>query len=324
MFGSTILDVAIGLIFVYCLYSLLATAINEILSSLFNLRARKLQFALKRMLTDEAPGEVLQAGRLLREFQEHPLIKYMNSGGLFRVAPSYLSASDFSKALIDSLKTVSGAAGAINIDTLQSGLHALDPESRSDTARLLRSYMQDAGDDMAKFRAMIEKWFDSMMVQASGWYKRQSQAITFVVGLALAAGFNASTFTIAGHLLKDNGAREQLAQIASSYLQSHGTDVEKMGVGSTSAMDSLVAYAADLYRNDIAGSQKLLGLGWMGSASANQMDSDHWQLNVIGWLVTALAVSLGSPFWFDLLGKVVDIRRTGRRPKSVDEKGEAR
>jgi hypothetical protein len=27
-----------------------------------------------------------------------------------------------------------------------------------------------------------------------------------------------------------------------------------------------------------------------------------------GWLLTALAISLGAPFWFDMLGKVISIR----------------
>ena len=34
-----------------------------------------------------------------------------------------------------------------------------------------------------------------------------------------------------------------------------------------------------------------------------------------GWVLTALAVSLGAPFWFDLLSRFVNIRSGGRPPK---------
>ena len=41
-----------------------------------------------------------------------------------------------------------------------------------------------------------------------------------------------------------------------------------------------------------------------------------WE-KVVGLLFTALAISLGAPFWFDMLNRVVSIRAAGRAP---DEK----
>jgi triacylglycerol lipase len=35
----------------------------------------------------------------------------------------------------------------------------------------------------------------------------------------------------------------------------------------------------------------------------------------LGWLLTALAVTLGAPFWFDLLNKLVSLRSSGARPQ---------
>src|SRR4029078_3632217 len=36
-------------------------------------------------------------------------------------------------------------------------------------------------------------------------------------------------------------------------------------------------------------------------------------LKFAGWLITAFAISLGAPFWFDLLNKVTQLRGTGTR-----------
>jgi hypothetical protein len=37
-----------------------------------------------------------------------------------------------------------------------------------------------------------------------------------------------------------------------------------------------------------------------------------------GWIITALAASLGAPFWFDTLNRFVDIRGVGRAPEEKD------
>jgi hypothetical protein len=41
---------------------------------------------------------------------------------------------------------------------------------------------------------------------------------------------------------------------------------------------------------------------------------------MLGFLITAFAICLGAPFWFDLLSKVVKIRSTGTKEngKGVD------
>jgi hypothetical protein len=39
----------------------------------------------------------------------------------------------------------------------------------------------------------------------------------------------------------------------------------------------------------------------------------NW-IKILGLLITALAISLGAPFWFDLLNKVISIRTAGRSP----------
>ena len=88
MFDNVILDVAIGLLFIYCLYSLFATIINEIIASALSLRRRKLFHAISRMLTDE--GKSPLGTILLDGFFAHPLIKYMNSGFLLK-KPSYIT-----------------------------------------------------------------------------------------------------------------------------------------------------------------------------------------------------------------------------------------
>jgi hypothetical protein len=37
---------------------------------------------------------------------------------------------------------------------------------------------------------------------------------------------------------------------------------------------------------------------------------------ILGWLITALAVSLGAPFWFDTLDTILNIRGAGPKPET--------
>src|SRR3954464_9411357 len=50
MFNNVVLDVAIGLIFIFLLYSLLATTINEFVAMIFAYRHRMLEKAIEQML----------------------------------------------------------------------------------------------------------------------------------------------------------------------------------------------------------------------------------------------------------------------------------
>ncbi|NVD97733.1 peptidoglycan-binding protein [Massilia sp. BJB1822] len=48
-------------------------------------------------------------------------------------------------------------------------------------------------------------------------------------------------------------------------------------------------------------------------------DMKNWLLMVAGWLITAMGATLGAPFWFDLLSKLVKMRSSGADP-SADAK----
>jgi hypothetical protein len=39
-------------------------------------------------------------------------------------------------------------------------------------------------------------------------------------------------------------------------------------------------------------------------------------LSIPGWLITAFAIYMGAPFWFEILGKLVQVRSIGKTSKS--------
>jgi len=63
-----------------------------------------------------------------------------------------------------------------------------------------------------------------------------------------------------------------------------------------------------------------LPIGW-GEANRSQQlppDANRWLMVpriIAGWIVTGLAIAMGSNFWFDVLSKVVRTRNTGNPTK---------
>jgi hypothetical protein len=53
-------------------------------------------------------------------------------------------------------------------------------------------------------------------------------------------------------------------------------------------------------------------------ALRNQLSLFMFASKLVGLLMTALAISLGAPFWFDLLGLFMQIRGTGEKPKKAE------
>jgi len=59
--------------------------------------------------------------------------------------------------------------------------------------------------------------------------------------------------------------------------------------------------------------------GWLpgdeGATAWGAIWRDTVRYHLLGWLLTALAASLGAPFWFDLLNKIITIRSAGKVPE---------
>jgi hypothetical protein len=346
MTNNAVLDICIGLIFVYCLYSLLATTISEIVTSIIRLRSRMFKRVIRLMLTDNKPGN-----SLVDDFFKHELIKYMNKSASDTRAPSYLSAGNFSKTLMDIIKRKGDNAGKPQLQQIMYGLEKLkEVEGVAETYTLLRSFLEDANNDLDKFRAKIELWYDDTMERASGWYKRQSQWNIFVIGFSIAVCFNVNTIEIVTKLEKDPKLREQLVVQADVFVKAHpnlsdditrskallaemsentqknqprqnpdaaisAADSLKRSIAFYEALkiqqDSLVIAANTLVKGDIQKANGILAIGWKSSKIG---DFGDFLMALLGWLLTALAISLGAPFWFDLLSKFIQLRGSGTKP----------
>ena len=245
MFNNIVLDVFIGLIFVFLLYSLLATILMELYARAFNLRARMLQKALRRMLEDDNGNEdddvrkpiwkqftILayfydvvvslvrffnphwKDERLIKKFYTHPSIKYLGEDNTSS-KPSYLHCHNFSQTIIQLLRG-NGYDGR-NQQESELIKNALDNnllQIKSETLLQLRNLFADARQDSLIFKLRLEDWFDETMQRANGWYKKQTQVVLIIIGFYLAYLFNVDTVAIYKILATDKEARKNMVQMA--------------------------------------------------------------------------------------------------------------
>ena len=376
MFNSTVLDVVIGLIFIYLLYSLLATTIQEIISSSFGFRAKMLERAVFRMLQDEPKfnfrissifymfmkkGNGGEPNTASFGFYNHPLIKFLGDNKP-NSKPSYINKETFSKVIIDLLRGDQVKPGddvklliqnALNNKTINFGkVSALISQ---ETLSYLNSIWADSQGDVEEFKKYLENWFDETMDRASGWYKKHIQFVLFFIGLTIAIVFNVDTIKIVNKLEKDPKLREQIVNQAGSFLESHPNLTEELN-NRKSNLDSLQAKikenkmvltdslkkiqnndsliiadytlladyqkkliqrADSIIKTDIKKTNDVLGLG-RGTYNCEPCDFGCFLLSLLGWIISALAISLGAPFWYDLLNKFMKLRGSVPTPTSDD------
>lgn len=218
--------------------------------------------------------------------------------------------------------------------------------------------LAEAQGDLDKARASLEAWYDSAMDRASGWYRKQTQWFLFWIGLALAVGLNVDTILIARHLYNSDAARAVILAEAEALVQrgnaTGATDEAALvrlldcpppsaaaatpPAGTSRSTQPRTIADADAFRS--CAERRLARLdfpmGWNGRGVlwpwTQAGGGGRWWTqsrfpwtSLPGWLLTAVAVTLGAPFWFDALNKIMVIRSTVKpREKSPEEGSEDR
>ncbi|HEY4131887.1 MAG TPA: hypothetical protein VGM50_14805 [Gemmatimonadaceae bacterium] len=319
MFGSNIIDVLIGLIVVYLLMSLVATGVREALAGIFKTRAKFLALGMK---------ELLGSGQLLSAFYEHPQIFALYEDQARN--PSYIPASSFALALMDM-----AARGLDHNSTVQSGPEAtpltIDTIRRNigglrDTKvqRMVLSALDTAGGDLAKAQQSLQRWFDSAMDRVSGRYRRRTSMVLFAVGLITAIVINVDTIEVGTSFYKSPALREAAVAMAGHLADTTSrapgdTSARVMHVDSRGAIDSLYALKLPIgWTTILATSNPIVMRSGVAAAI-----TDHVLHSFFGWLLTAIAISLGAPFWFDMLNRFMVIRSTVKPHEKSPEEGSA-
>jgi hypothetical protein len=295
MFGSELLDVVIGMVFIFLLLSLICSALNELLETRLKNRARDLEKGITGLLGNNTG--------LVDKLYNHGLIFSLYRGSYEeaskkRTLPSYIPSQDFANALASILGPDSGAVPSA--DDIRSSISKIqNPQVKS----ALQTLFNDAGNDLQKFRRGMEGWFNSAMDRVSGWYKRRTHVIIFALGFLIAVTLNVNSISLAQDLWANKATRDALVGAAQSYLEKHPASTSANPSSGSSTLD--LGLKADL--DELKSIN--LPIGWTRKILNDFYKAPLlWFAALLGWFLTAAGASLGAPFWFDLLSKIVILR----------------
>jgi hypothetical protein len=331
---GAVLDVAIGLSFMYLMTSLLVTIVQEQLATVMQLRARNLYGAIGNLIADPVLLEHPEYRNLAVDLYRHPLMQSLyrrtplpatiSSDDFVRLSklPSYIPSRLFAVALLDVLRG-KNASEAIGVDHVLAGAkEAVDKLPACQLKATLTLFVADVDPRRAGLNERarvvserVEGWFNDAMSRTSGWYKRQAQKMSLAIGLVLAVLINANTFEVAGQLWRDNALRAQVSATASAYYKEQTAAEKGPASGSVAPRDTQTQSVAARWNNQMQSLQESsLPIGWKADvAGMLPKHATGWIALLFGWLVTAFATSLGAAFWFDVLGRALQIRGSGPR-----------
>ena len=312
---SGIVDITIVLCVVYLALSVIVSHVNEVIASGLNLRGRMLYAGVYKLLGSSAP--------LAEAVFAHPLVS--STQGKFQSYPTYIDARTFSTALWHSVlahPTAAADPGAVAAVTQAAATpEALIGDLKQATENLpssavrtqLNALLTSAGSDYNALLGNTDAWFNHQMDRVSGWYRRLIQWIITVITVVIVCCFGIDSVRIVTRLTADSQLRTTLSsgvveavhaapgnvpqQCASAQSETAlpGTLTGAQTCALLAALDGPAFRAAFI---EAPWEEKQWGNG------------THW----LGLFITIFAATLGAPFWFDVLMRIVNVRLAGPKP----------
>jgi hypothetical protein len=339
--SSGIVEVAIGLAFVYLLLSLLCSVVNEWIAGILGSRAYNLEKGIRCLFTN---GNLNSTTSLADAVYDHGLIQSLYQTGFWdkvffrRGGPAYIPPDIFATTLVNLLLPAPDSITTNSLDSLRGAISKL-PDSKGRQA--LAALANQGQTDLEQVRTTLENWYNGAMDRVAGYYKRRTTLVLFALGLICAVATNTDSFLIAQMLWNNPAVRQATVTAADRYVQDYNVknppaeqsnaDTSKTGAdaqaesqeagnapdqGGPTRKATSPQQVKEAIENLNSQLESLkLPVGWPPASDKSDVrsfpgDTRFALFRIFGWLFTAAALSLGAPFWFDLLNKFMVVRST--------------
>lgn len=158
----------------------------------------------------------------------------------------------------------------------------------------------------ATFDAKLVEWFKAINDHQTGVYTRWTFLRLIVIGFLFAATMDLDTVHITATLWSHPEQTEAVAKALKDANLSTG-DLDKLTADQKTKIQDAVAQAYKQLR-DIAPPD----YAWQHVPETAQ----GWWAKLLGWLLTALATSLGAQFWFNIMSEALKLRAGPPKPKN--------
>ena len=239
------------------------------------------------------------------------------------------------------------------VNQIRAGVMALSithPQLKQTLYPMLYSMPQSVvqiGSELELVRSNIEEWFNNNMDRLTGWYKRRTMVTTFIIAMLIAILANVDSINLTTRLWREPDLRVAILNNLEAILTQDNTSTLNTGqvltiqqqfsdislpvgwIGSpvsitntqTVAVPQTLSDLCSLFpSNDNAVYGVLVSDRCYRFINVPQMtDLTGWLLKLLGFLITGVAGSQGSSFWFDILKKIMNVRLTGLKPNAASQ-----
>jgi len=345
---TPILDFIISLSFMFLLMSLIVSALTELVSQWLDLRGRMLYYSIAKLLDNKDDynwGEMFYKHPSIKQIRQDKLpIKLGIFGNFKKRFPSYIAPATFSQVFVDNIRFWDNVKSAHQPLTEISNAQIKELVQSLPEGDMKRSLVSALSLAMMKGTSsliVIEQWYIDYMDRVSGWYTRKVGFISLLLAFGISVAFNINTIIVARELWINKKLLTMSADMAAGSYQNFNPDNFNSNISNSEARtDSLRVLGIQkkidelkLLRNKID-SLTTMGypIGWNKSIfekiKSNAVSEKIPVLEMycskaliilicmLGWLTTAVMAYIGAPFWYDILNKIVPLRKTGVVPKS--------
>ena len=318
---SVYLDFLISVVFIIALCSIILSIVYEVIAYYLRSRSYFLKKVIEEVLNDTVHAKI----NLTELFYIHPQVDLTKK--TYRHFPAYISSKNFAQTLVDTLcnkhirdntfitsdpthpAQITNALGDKVNNKFELFSDAVQHLGYCDLQVLLKGFITNAEGNLDKLYQNIIDWYDEYMNRVSGWYKTKVQKNLFFLALALCIALNFNFFRVTDTLMKDKALSKQIADIAERSSLS-GADSIADATQLNDALQRKARIIDSLYKMNAP-------VLWYNVDRSKLRFGDVLRM-IPGWIVMALLLTFGSPFWFDLLGKLVNLRKTGIKPLPSD------
>lgn len=297
-----IAGVLIGLVLVYYVLGIVVSTIVQILNESLETRG----LALEKYLQQIAGDKMIDLTSLPQIKALRP-IRYANWWNVFGAGVEEKRVEKIpAGTLVDAFFDLAGLScqASFTAEELITAINQL-PESEGKQAML--RWVQQGVTDLKELKARASDYVSGLLAQAAATFKARARSLVIILSLLITLLLGTDTIQLAKDLWTDSGLRalaDAQANVAASQPNAQGNITQISDL-----VNSLTAYSLRIgwwHTQALPTGGRLFD--WLGFVF----------LKLIGLGITAVAVSQGSSFWYDLLKKL-----TGQRGPAVAESAEA-
>ena len=280
-----ILEVAIGLVFVYYVMGSIVSTISQVIMESLETRGLALEKYLKLIVGEKSLNDLTN----MPQIKSLRPIRYASWWNVFGAGTVEKRVEKIpASTLVDAFFDLTGLTGKYQTtgDELIASISQL-PDSEGKKAML--AWAQKGVTNVNDLRSRTTDYFNGLLGQAAATFKANARSIVIIMSIVTTLLFGTDSIQLAKDLWADSALRAAAnAQAAAAAQQGQSTDL-------TALLNQLGVLS--------------IKIGWWQNQNIPvQTSTVGWiqfiLLKFTGLLITAVAVSQGSSFWYDLLKKL--------------------